>query len=520
MLACDAAPGHLNHAWQFETNAPAKFEQGTVCPPGTGYTGIIGKPGSGAYTGLFARTVLLGPMPISREYAQWTVRAPTGTRITSLDVWRWLGKEGGSGYVVYGRQADGSLLAYLNDPANGETCEVPAGQDECNLGGPQTSYLRLPADTTSVSYGFECPNSRSSCSTGSTIHSARAAVYGARVTITDPAAPAIGETGGPLVTQSGYLTGTQTATVSASDATGIREVRAYLNGVRTGTTSLPCDFTHTRPCMDASAASVSIDTSQLPDGTYALEFAAVDAAGNETRTPARALRLDNDAPGAADLHQSGDGRTPRPIVSWTPPADHGAPIIAVWQRLCTSGPWGSGTCQPDQRTLLAPGQTELGIELPAPGTWTAFLRLEDALGHTSWESRRGISLTYWPPSPPSAPSSPNAPTSAPSTPPPSREEPTARPTSALRITRARRTGRTLHVAGTVTASTTGRVRISFAARIGRQTVRARARSTVRSGAWRASVRLPATLARAQRGSLVVRFVAPDGRSVTARRAVA
>ncbi len=25
VLACDAAPGHLNHAWQFETNAHAKF---------------------------------------------------------------------------------------------------------------------------------------------------------------------------------------------------------------------------------------------------------------------------------------------------------------------------------------------------------------------------------------------------------------------------------------------------------------------------------------------------------------
>ena len=79
----------------------------------------------------------------------------------------------------------------------------------------------------------------------------------------------------------------------------------------------------------------------IPNGTRTVQVAAVDAAGNETRSAARSIVVDATAPGApGDLATSVGSRwqtSPDFSVTWRHPAGQVAPIdIAHWT-LCPAG---------------------------------------------------------------------------------------------------------------------------------------------------------------------------------------
>src|SRR5215210_1316450 len=67
VLACDAAPGAVNHSWDFETSDATRAEDVTSCPS------------SGTYSGLLAQTKLNTPGVPVGAFAHWIVRAPSGT---------------------------------------------------------------------------------------------------------------------------------------------------------------------------------------------------------------------------------------------------------------------------------------------------------------------------------------------------------------------------------------------------------------------------------------------------------
>jgi hypothetical protein len=374
VLACDAAVGGVNRAWTYETNDPERLESGNNCPA------------SQSYSGAYARTKLGSGDAPTGSFGHWVLRAPTGTTITRLQLTRWLGMEAGSGWRLFGRQADGTTL-------DGETCVTPSGSYECNVGGYNSSPINHSLNTTLIVYGIECVDSFS-CSTGATIHAARAAIYSARVTLSESTSPTVTNPSGALVTESGYHRGTETATFAGSDSTsGLSAQRVYIDGVVRASHALACDYTYVVPCSNPTTAqTLSVDLAAtsggsrvIPDGTRSVEVAAVDAAGNETRSTPRSIVVDGTAPAAASALTTSAGSnwqsTPGFTATWTHPAGQVAPIDTAHWTLCPSGT--TTGCTNGSAPVSASTGTVAGLQVPGEGAWDFSLRLQDAAGNTS-----------------------------------------------------------------------------------------------------------------------------------------
>ena len=384
VLSCDAAPDAVNHSWFSETNDSAHIEFLASCPSSRTYSGLAG------------RTILDSGASPTGSFGQWIFRAPTGTRISRIRLVRMLGMEGGSGWRLFGRQADGTTLS-------GETCTVPATADECNVGGYGTTEIDKAVDTTSIAYGFEC-NGDGSCTTGATIHSARAAIYSGRVTITDPTAPLIDSPSGQLVTESGYHRGTESATVNGSDGTGLKALRVYIDKIERANQALSCNYTKPIPCSNPSSAqALSVDLSAtvdgarvIPDGTHSVEVAAIDAAGNETRSTARSIVVDATAPAAPSALATSIGSTWQPArqftATWTHPSGQIAPIDTAHWTLCPAG--NTTGCVTGSSPVSSVSGTLSGLQVPAEGAWDLSLRLEDAAGNTAARNFARTTIRY------------------------------------------------------------------------------------------------------------------------------
>ena len=242
---------------------------------------------------------------------------------------RWLGMEAGSGWRPYGRQADGTILS-------GETCTAGAGTDECNVGGVASTPIDRNLNTTSLAYGIECTGGLA-CTTGATIHHGRAAIYSSKITITDPTAPSLTAPSGALVTESGYHGGSESAAFTGSDTTGLKTLRVYVDGVERASQALACDYTKVVPCSNPSSAqalsvnlsATSSGTRVIADGTRSVQVAAVDAAGNETRSTARSIVVDATAPATPSTLATSTGsnwQASREVTAtWTHPTGQVAP---------------------------------------------------------------------------------------------------------------------------------------------------------------------------------------------------
>ena len=106
--------------------------------------------------------------------------------------------------------------------------------------------------------------------------------------------------------------------------------------------SYPCNFTQARPCSDQTS-QLTVPIGELPDGRHSLTVAATDAAGNSSRSHAGHLtsttRRRIRSPHRSSVETRGDG----PTVSrsaWTNPADHAAPVVRAYWKICAS----DGTC--------------------------------------------------------------------------------------------------------------------------------------------------------------------------------
>ena len=501
VLTCDEAPGGENHAWRPTGSESPYLEVGESCPTnGT------------ERSGLYVRDLVGAGLAPSGANAAWNFRAPAETTIRRWRYSRWLGKDGDPDWIVYARVGDAIEL---------DNCELSDDLGYCESGGqfgsgPWNDVGAIAVRT--LQFGVRCADGALPCVTGGqTINNAWAYLYSSVVTLTENVLPDIDPPQGSLL-ETGWLQRTHTVEISGSDDLGLRETRVYVDGKVVAQATRDCDFTYTLPCVDppcspdvvggtcgdgAASATHTIDTTKLTDGRHELRVAVVDAAGNETRSEPHQLLVDNTPP-RFEL-SAPEGATADPALSLRWASSDGAGSGVSAQELEVSidgGPW--------QPWLNVPRSTTAGIYLATPGHTYRFRgRATDATGLTSdWLSTREVRVMP-PPQPcdcspgPGTPSPPPGPDTGDrgETAPPTR---TARRTPNLAIRNLRWRGSRLVIEGTISRKATGRVVVTFTARAGGRTSRARGFAPVRRGRFRATLRIRGIPARA-RGRVTIRY---------------
>jgi hypothetical protein len=126
------------------------------------------------------------------------------------------------------------------------------------------------------------------------------------VRVRDDTAPDVSAVGGDIT--AGWVRGTRTAVVRATDSAGVRTFRASLDGGQVASDTLTCDYTRAAPCPGSVQRSIPIDTAALADGPHAIRVEAVDAGAN-TGAAVATVRVDNSAP---TVKVSGAGAPERP----------------------------------------------------------------------------------------------------------------------------------------------------------------------------------------------------------------
>jgi Bacterial Ig-like domain len=482
VFACaDAATG-ANNSWFLANTAPTKVDAADGC----GQTD--------ADDALVIRDVLAVSDSSVGAGASWTFNAPAGTVVRGVSYSRWLYKSPDDNWEVT-LTDDGSIL---------ETCRITYPADSCSVGttgGSRTA--KVVPDTASISLGVRCaPNPSGHCGNGGTLHAVAAVLYGATVTLSDPSSPTLGGISGSLFS-GGYVSGSRLVQFSASDNAGIRSARLYVDGVARPSATFGCDFTYSVPCSDQSDAQLSLDTNALSDGSHSVQVAASDPAGNEVKSAAQTITVDNGAPGAPQgiAVAGGDGWRPSNSfdVSWINPGNQVAPVSAAHYQLCALD--GSGCRTPQQST--ADGIDRLnGISVPGTGEWELRVWLEDAAGHSDASRFARATLRYGSapitPSPGSGSKAPADSVGSTTTSP--NEQPLADPLSlvapapyigslrraaGLRVTSARFVRGRLVIRGRLATGATGALTLRM--RVGSRLITLNRRS--RGGAFRLSFRL-------------------------------
>lgn len=278
VFSCEEALSKTNNSWQFETNQPTVISAQTKCQDQGSESGLVGE----------IRGVLAPQVPPG-SYGRWVFTAPSGTTISALSIQRKLYLHGGTGWDVFGRIGDGRNLT-------GETCTVESGQFDCVVGGHHKPPLVEMVSTDRVTYGFEC-NDQDPCTSAGSIPGAQAIIYGSRITLEHNTPPQITSLTGEMLETNRRHLGVETASINATDETGIKEVRIYLAGMLQKTVSLPCDYTKTIPCSNPTQpVDITFDFAGRLPGDMGLEFGVVDAAGNETKTPVRVVKVGPEPP--------------------------------------------------------------------------------------------------------------------------------------------------------------------------------------------------------------------------------
>jgi hypothetical protein len=498
VVSCAETPTGVNNAWVAFNDSPETLATIDRCPSHSPATLVL------------SVTDRLDSADTPNGSASgWLFAAPAGTRVARLRYVRLLGKRDSSAWKPELRTASGHVV---------ETCELSYPQSQCEVGGSGTHPRDTgELDTTSLRFGIRCVTVFMDCTNGYSLHHAWAAIYSSRVTISDETLPTVGQPTGELMA-SGWQQGQRSVTAGGSDSTGIREMRLYVDGVRRDVRARVCDYTRPAPCTGEPAASLSVDTRVLGDGQHEFQVAAVDAAGNERRSPERSFLVDNDPPsaprdlaivGGDEVRQENDFE-----VSWTNPPDAGAPVAAAHWRLCRESTMDCSTT----RTASAGISRISGIRLPAAGSYTLTVRLEDALGHTSEAaSSAPVTLRLGVDSP--ARSDPSLDEGSPAVSP--APAPVARQAARLRIRTLRLSGRQLRIAGSLATGAHGRLRANYVATVrGRRLVRRR-EVPVTGGRYSMQLTLPAgAAARGIRGKLTVRYGGDAGhRPQTLQRSI-
>ncbi|MDA0181314.1 hypothetical protein OJ997_13490 [Solirubrobacter phytolaccae] len=424
--------------------------------------------------------------------ATWSLRPPAGATIRALSLQRFLGNR--SGWEAAIVTAEGTAL---------ETCPIVSGF-VCSRGaaaGGANSVTFGSLATSGITFRLKCV-AGSSCINGSDDPRGWVAVYGGTARVEDPALPVIGAFSGTFG-DAGWHKGSDTVGVSATDASGVKQLRIVVRGIELGRKDGACDYTRMQPCPSALDGTFSFDTSRVVDGTHELQAIAADAS-DQTAVVTGTLRVDRNAPLAPkdlSVTAADDGSYD---VKWVNP-DQGtaSPIVAARYAICDPAP--GLTCQPAQR-VAGPGIAKLsGVTVTGKGTFR--LWLEDEAGNVD----PGNSSVA--PVDPGLRTNPrvldtNPPILLPSGP---------TPASKLKIGKARRSGSTLTLSGTIARGASARISAQLARSKSGKAI-ASGRTSPRTGKWTIKVKLSSTLRRAGAIYLTLTFAGQDNfRKTTIKR---
>jgi hypothetical protein len=369
-FACSQAPNSANNSWQEFNSDPTHLTVGQVCPPQTGSQS----------TGMFA-TDRLGSSGVAPDgaIAGWRFVVPPGTTTVGLQDDRYLGAYADNGWKPFVK-ADSTVL---------ETCTFTLVEEGCSVGEPFGSgslngTLQVNEASTLV-VGIECVTA-GGCTTGSTLHRAWAALYGAKVTLSELAPPSIASPSGALWgtgSAGGFHQGTEEVSFHASDLTGISKATVSVDGHVAATSQGVCDYTKPLPCQPLSPV-FPVDTAQLSDGAHTVTLDAYNAAGNDTQLTEQIVVANQPPPPPVGLKAVAqpDGSF---IVSWTDPS-HVTPIIGAIYQLCPSSGIGCGGATPTGH--------DSPITLPASaGGQIVRVWLTDAAGNSSSGNAAVVTLS-------------------------------------------------------------------------------------------------------------------------------
>ena len=373
--ACDRALADQNNSWQPFNGDIAHLATGHVCPP------VAGEGEPAKTTGLFAADILTGTgNAAAGTTAGWRFTAPPGTTIVAFQANRYLGAYGDNGWVP-SLTADGTTL---------ETCTFSYPQTGCMVGEPFGNVNSLgPAlavdNASTITSAITCAGP-GECLPGATIHHAWAALYGATVTLSETTDPTFTSVGGVLWgpgPASGFHKGTETVSFAATDPTGISQVTLSLDGHPVATATGVCEYTFTIPCQPL-AGTLTLNTTQFPDGAHTLTLTALDAARNESQVT-HAITVTNTPPPPPVGLQAARQADGLDTVTWANPA-HVAPIAGADYQLCPlpAGPCGTPV------SIADTGRLE-GIH-PAPGSWEVRVWLADVAGNVDPANAASVPL--------------------------------------------------------------------------------------------------------------------------------
>jgi hypothetical protein len=393
--ACNFAPEAVNNSWTWATTDPSQpshYAEHVNCPDREGGMGGTNDREGGLST-TDELSLASGAPPGTS--AGWTFTAPDGTTITAIDYERYIGHIfDSSNYWSPALRADGMIVL-------GETCEDSiANSETCFVGGPPGEggepglITGLSAHQLSVGIVCEAPSGQE-CVTGATQHQVWAAMYGATLTLSDPTPPTLSAPSGALWEPGetdGFHKGTESVTTSAQDVGGgVKSIVLAADGQPVETYSTSCNFTFAQPCpLSTGPQTMTLPTTNLPDGTHKLTLVATDAAGNQSTVASEQITVENNPPPppvglAATTTQVGGSTF---TVTWSDPVDQVAPITAATYQLCPVN--GSRACS---APTPAPAEGPATVTVPGPGIWTLAVWLTNAAGNSSPANAAHTTLT-------------------------------------------------------------------------------------------------------------------------------
>lgn len=443
-------------------------------------------PTDGSHTGaLYGEDILNSSANIpDGSRAGWTLTAPAGTTISAVSYYRTLTSYNNSDVISGLFQADGTAL---------EQCKIPwpfvsGSSIHCDKINNQAPVTFTGLNTSSLFLGVTCRlvTGAMACITGGApLHAAKADLYSARVTLSENAAPTLGNVGGTLW-GGGVVSGVVPVTFTASDASGIQEQLVRGDAGQTLISApQPCDFGASPPCPQQPAGSLSVDTTRVADGVHTFSVVVSDPADNSQVATSPPVVVDNNGPPPPTLTATAKGGGSNVIsLSWRDPASAPAPITRAMVQLCKA------TCPP-ATSISASGAAQLTA--PGPGVYSVRLWLLDAQGRGGSHNAALATVTV--------PSGGAATT-------PGSSVKRAKATAVLK-------GRRLRVIATVRR--TGRVRVSWRSKLGVRTV-AHGSRTVKLVKQRVAVTF-ALPARARTRKAITRVAIRSGERIVAQTRV-
>lgn len=282
--------GYGNQSWQ---DAGFVYASNLTCTP----NGTVPSHLSSDWRGLQARTSV-GTGEVVEELQGWGQRivAPSGVTITRMRATVGMQTRGveytGWRAGIYSDVGDGDATGDWMVQGDWGAINLYGGLGTVgpmNINGNWSTLTLTPVlpGATQLVQSVFCVQDGGNCTTNANPGS-QVISKDIITTLYDGSAPSISAQGGSLWSPATYLTGSKTLSFSASDTSGIAQLRAYVEGtygagdwIPVGETPLDegCNYGLVAPCPSSKSLPVNVDTNQFTDGAHRIKLEAVNAGG-------------------------------------------------------------------------------------------------------------------------------------------------------------------------------------------------------------------------------------------------